>query len=167
MVKRTLTLQDYKDNFIYDPDKGVFYNRYDRSRLAKAGQIAGGKDAYGYRVLKFKGVVIKIHHLVWWFEHGTKPTKMIDHKDGDRSNNRITNLRDTDYYGNAQNRFKQASNKSGYKGVHYCKQFGKWRSAITCRGKRRSLGLFDTPEEAHEAYCEAAMKLHGEFAKLS
>lgn len=66
MVRRTLTLQDYKDNFIYDPDKGVFYNKYDRNRQAKAGQIAGGSDAYGYKVLKFKDVVIKVHHLVWW-----------------------------------------------------------------------------------------------------
>lgn len=92
---------------------------------------------------------------------------MIDHIDGNRSNNHISNLRETDKYGNAQNRVKQTTNKSGYKGVYYFKDCNKWRAAITCRGKRTSLVLFDTPEEAHKAYCEAAMKLHGEFAKLS
>lgn len=89
-------------------------------------------------------------------------TELVDHRDGNTLNNRRQNLRlatGTQNQGNAKLR---KDNTSGYKGVCYCKTTKKWKAAI---GKN-TIGRFDTPEEAYEAYCQKAKELFGEFARL-
>lgn len=88
----------------------------------------------------------------------------IDHIDGDGLNNTRENLRLVTNAENLKNRKRHSNNKSGYKGV--VAQDGKYRAKITVNGKRISLGMYDTPEEAHEAYKAAAIKYHGEFARF-
>lgn len=65
-----------------------------------------------------------------------------------------------------RNTGKRSTNKSGYKGVYWRADMGTWRAAITIDYKRVSLGYFDTPEQAHAAYCKAALELHGDFANF-
>lgn len=62
---------------------------------------------------------------------------------------------------------KRADNTSGYKGVTWDKREQKWRARIGKEGKRKHLGYFDTAEEAHEAYKNAAPEYHGEFARVA
>lgn len=88
----------------------------------------------------------------------------VDHKDGNPLNNTRDNLRLANKALNMQNRVKYKNSTSGYKGVS-CRN-GKWVTRIQADGKRLNLGAFDTPEEAHAAYCEAARKYHGEFANF-
>ena len=85
---------------------------------------------------------------------------LVDHINGNPLDNRRENLRVCSQQENSCNRGKNSNNKSGYKGVSWNKQCEKWRAAIN--GKH--IGIFDTPEEAHQAYCEAARELHNEFA---
>jgi hypothetical protein len=88
----------------------------------------------------------------------------VDHRDGDGLNNRRANLRLATAVQNAHNRTKQANNTSGYKGV---RRIGKrWRADIMSNGITNALGVFDTPEQAYAAYCEAATHLHGDFARI-
>ncbi|EMC3961602.1 hypothetical protein HKW90_03165 [Pseudomonas aeruginosa] len=87
----------------------------------------------------------------------------VDHIDGDRSNNRIGNLRPCSKGQNQCNRGRQRNNTSGFKGVHRHYD-GRWRAMITINKITHRLGVFDTPELAHQAYREAAKRLHGDFA---
>lgn len=89
----------------------------------------------------------------------------IDHEDQNGLNCRRINLRIATKSQNQFNRSKAAHNKSGYKGVDLW--YGKWRAQISANGVRKTIGLFDDPEQAHAAYCEEAVKLHGQFARTS
>lgn len=91
-------------------------------------------------------------------------TEFVDHIDGNRLDNRRANLRVATKSENGRNRGRQRNNTSGFKGVTWEKERGKWVAAIMVGGKQAKLGRFDTPEEAYAAYCTAARELHGKFA---
>ena len=94
------------------------------------------------------------------------PTIKTDHRDRNGLNNTRSNLRACTNAENMRNTGAQANNTSGYKGVSWHKQSGKWAAYIKANWKRKHLGLFTTPEAAHAAYCKAALELHGEFANF-
>lgn len=103
----------------------------------------------------------KEHVLVWaWHHKGVQPVN-VDHIDKDRTNNRITNLRNSTIAQNLANRGKWGKNK--IKGV-FPTDNGRFRSLITIDGKTRYLGTFDTPKQASDAYNEAATDAFGTFA---
>ncbi len=89
-----------------------------------------------------------------------------DHKNGNTLDNRRSNLRLATHSQNQHNKGLQSNNTSGYKGVTFSKTHKKWRANIQIDNKKKFLGLFDTPEQAHKAYCKAAKELHGEFSRL-
>ena len=88
---------------------------------------------------------------------------MIDHRDGDRANNRWDNLRCATRSENNANRALQRNNCSGFKGVSL--KSGKWRARIRKHGRLFALGVFQTPQAAHAAYVAAARRLFAEFAR--
>lgn len=90
-----------------------------------------------------------------------------DHRDGDGLNNRRANLRNATKSQNMHNARLRADNTSGFKGVCWNKRSGKWEARIRLHGKQNHLGMHATPEAAYEAYCQAANRLHGEFARLA
>lgn len=90
----------------------------------------------------------------------------IDHKDGNPMNCKRDNLREATRSQNQANRKLQCNNTTGFKGVTKFKGRNKWFSKITVDGKHIHLGSFDTPEDAHAAYCKAATKHFGEFARF-
>lgn len=92
---------------------------------------------------------------------------ITDHADGDGLNNRRKNLRDVSWVQNNQNVPRRASNPLQMKGASFRSDVKKWRSSIKANGKNYYLGLFDTEEEAHEAYCYASARLHGRFGRLT
>jgi HNH endonuclease/AP2 domain len=91
---------------------------------------------------------------------------MIDHRDGNSTNNRWSNLRLATVSQNNANRRRPRHNTSGYKGVSLCRRSGRrrWRAVIYKKGQIH-LGTFPTPEAAHAAYVAAAPKVHGKFAR--
>ena len=103
----------------------------------------------------------KAHRIIWKLVTGDEPPEMIDHKDGNPSNNRFSNLRATTYHGQAWNRRLRTDNTSGQQGVW--RSGGKWQAGIVVKGARHHLGLFSTVEEASAVYEAAASKLFGEF----
>ena len=90
---------------------------------------------------------------------------ITDHRDGDGLNNRRLNLREASRAANSRNSRMQKNNLSGFKGVSPTKS-DKWRARIAVDGSQISLGVFDSPEAAHRAYCEASKRLHGDFGRV-
>jgi hypothetical protein len=132
-----------------------------------AGKMAGRISSYGYREIAISSRLYKAHRLAWIYMTGEWPTDQIDHIDGDRLNNRLVNLRPATREQNAHNCRRHRDNKTGFKGVAFYKPTGKFHAVIASYGKKFSLGYFPTPEDAHAAYCIAAKRLHGEFARAA
>ena len=87
-----------------------------------------------------------------------------DHRDGNGLNNKRSNLREATKSQNMHNRMASVNNTSGFKGVSFSKFHQRWVAYIGFNGNKHHLGYFDTAEEAHVAYVEAAKRMHGEFA---
>lgn len=94
----------------------------------------------------------------------TDPNIHVDHINGDRLDNRRSNLRLCTNGENLRNRGAQKNNTSGFKGVCWNKDRNGWMAQISFQNKKHFLGVFETPEEAHEAYKAAAASFHGVFA---
>lgn len=94
-----------------------------------------------------------------------KSGEKVDHIDNNPLNNTRDNLRVVTHAQNMANQGISKNNTSGYKGVTFKKTTSQWEAGIWINGKRKYLGLYDTPQEAHEAYKRAAIELHGEYAR--
>lgn len=113
-----------------------------------------------YAQRQIKGVKKYAHRLIM-----NEPLELIDHIDGNGLNNQKSNLRICDHSGNSRNSIKPITNKSGYKGVCYSK--GAYYVGIYVDNKRIHIGSFKDAIEAAKAYNNAAIKYHGEFARLN
>lgn len=98
---------------------------------------------------------------------GAKRGQHVDHIHHLTLDNRRSEIRLCNNAQNAHNSGPKFNNTSGYKGVCWHKHTKKWRARIRVSGKRIFLGYYLTPEAAHSAYCEAAHRLHGEFARTT
>jgi len=157
------TQERIKELYIYDEShKGLIHNSAKNSRGLKNGK-AGHHHSRGYVHIGVDGKSFKEHILVWIYFNGAKADDMqIDHINGIKWDNRISNLRQVSGFDNQKNRGKNKKNTSGYKGVH--KNKNKWEVSIMANNIRHRLGHFDNPKEAALVYNEAAKKLHGAFA---
>ena len=154
-----LTQCRLKEVLGYNPETGVFVWLAARGN-AIAGAVAGSTDGNGYRSVAIDGRRYLMHRLAWLYVWGEFPPCAIDHRDHDKANNRIANLRAVNGSQNQQNRLLQANNKSGYRGVVWNKGVARWQSSIQVNGTRTHIGLFDTPESAYAAYQAAAARMH-------
>jgi len=93
----------------------------------------------------------------------TSTSQQVDHKNHDGLNNTRSNLRECTNVENTHNQRKPLNNTSGFKGVSWSKTNQKWFAQIQVSNKTRYLGQFDTPKEAHYAYCQASQELHGNY----
>lgn len=150
-----------REIFSYDADIGRFRWKTNRPRGVMAGDIAGSfNPATGYRRVSLDGVRHWEHRLIWVFHNGDIGKAEIDHIDGDRTNNKIENLRLSDRSTNLQNQSATRKSRSGLLGVSWNKSGRKWRAVICLNQRRIYLGLYSTPQEAHQAYLTAKSKLH-------
>jgi hypothetical protein len=150
----------------YDPLTGWFTRKHSKYCPWTAGKRSGSAGPKGYRLLHINGSYYMEHRIAWTIIYGQIPEGMtVDHINGRKGDNRIENLRLATDCQNSYHRPKKSNNVSGFKGV-YQRENGKYRAVITAGKKRKSLGSFNTKEEAYAAYCEAARRLHGEFARF-
>jgi len=142
----------------YDPETGIFT----WSRGQRAGRRAGTSRSNGYVIIQIDGENLYAHRIAWVHFHGRPLQSHCDHKDGDRSNNKIANLREATPSENRINGGLRKSNKTGLKGVTLRR--GRYRATIKLPSGYQALGTYDTPLEAALAYDRAAREGQGEFA---
>jgi hypothetical protein len=164
----SLTQKKLRKLLHYDEKTGVFTWLYRPTNSVHIGDIAGSPDKDGYILIHVNGQRHSAHRLAFLYMTGSFPKEDTDHKDGNPSNNAWSNLREATTTQNLRNRRIQSNNTSGLKGIHKhkikSKWTGQWRARIKVKDKQLHLGLFDTPEAAHQAYVKAAEKHFGEFA---
>ena len=130
----------------------------------KTGKKAGTLHHTGYTQICVDYKLYNAHRLVFMLHHGWLP-EVIDHIDGNRSNNQIDNLRPASWSQNLQNMKLRPTNKSGCKNVSWCKRKQKWSVQLSICGKQTNLGRFNDLEFADLVATEARAKYHGAFAR--
>ena len=144
-----------RHKFIIDEDEVNTYKNY-CFVLHKDGyvQVSSRKEGKKGKLL---------HRLIMNVED---PKVQVDHINGNGLDNRKSNLRLCCNSQNQMNKGKTKLNTTGFKGVCFHKLTQKYQATVSLNKKQIYLGLFDTAEEAHQAYCKRATELHKEFANF-
>lgn len=146
---RDITQRELKSLMVLDYTTWEFTWKVKKGK-AGIGKVVGSHDTKGYKTTSIGGTSYKIHRLIWLYVYGEWPKGVLDHIDGNKSNNCLSNLRDTNQMINGANRTKlNKNNTSGYLGVYRDKK--KWNAELIYLGEKFRLGSFDTPEKANEA----------------
>jgi len=151
-----ITQESLKSIVEYDKETGLF--------ARKNGAKFGFNDA-GYLRAEIGFKNYYLHRLAWLYEYGSFPKGHIDHINGDKTDNRICNLREATRSQNLCNVAKTKRNTSGIKNVSFHKESQKWRVVVSVNGKNKSFGLYDDIELAELVSIEAKNKYHGDFAR--
>ena len=159
-----MTRKQIEERMVCDPEAGTLTWREGSTRVGElAGKEVGCLNGDGYRVVNLDGRLFRVHRLIWLYAHGTFP-KFLDHRDGNRSNNKISNLRRVTKSQNNWNGKTPHTNTSGAKGVTQYGSAGKWRACVTKHGKQYCRAGFETFEQAKAAAQSLRLTLHGEFS---
>jgi hypothetical protein len=154
-----LTRKRLKEVLRYEPDSGLFVWIVRISKKIKKGQTAGSLGDRGYLKIKIDGSIYYAHRLAWLYMTGLWPTKLVDHKDGDKGNNRWNNLRNATKSINAQNQKKACrNNTTGFLGVSPAGR--KFKAQICLDGNLKYIGSFPTPHLAYSAYLNEKRTIH-------
>lgn len=137
-----------KKGYTYDEDTGNIFNRFGRKIKTS--------DIYGYIIIQIhynkKRFSLKAHQFAFYIKY-KKVVDCIDHINGIKDDNKITNLRDVTHQQNQQN-------QKNPKGYYLNKKLNKFQSYIALNKKHIHLGYFDTEKEARKAYLDAKKIYH-------
>jgi hypothetical protein len=142
-------------------DKFAHVSIQDAERVMDIPWVAWRTDKQWYA--KGKGGRLSLHRFIL----NAGPGDEVDHRDRNGLNCTRSNMRFSTRSQNQCNRGKMSNNTSGYKGVYWSKQKGKWHARIDYEKRAYHIGFFDNKKEAALAYDRKAIELHGEYAKTN
>lgn len=161
-----LTVDQVGELLRYTPETGEFIWLRSNSNRVKVGQVAGCLcKISGYRLIGINGRVYKANRIAYLLMVGEWPDDVVDHANGEPSDDRWSNLRLATRSQNCCNTRKPAHNTSGFKGVVWSSQNNKWQAKATKDGKSYHFGFFDCPAKAAELRQREVARLHGDFAR--
>lgn len=165
-----ITQQELQQKLSYNSKTGIFTWLTGRFKDQRAGCVCGKLPDQGYWEITINKSRYKAHRLAWLYTYGEFPPKHIDHRDKNRTNNKIDNLRPADDSVNSKNQSIYKNSPSGFHGV--TRHGNRWRARINIDGKKVHLGVFDTIEEAAKCRRESELKLgfhetHGNYKSLT
>lgn len=151
-------MNKFNEIFMYCENTGLLTYKVKRGKII-SGNIAGTLALNGYVTIGIDKKRYYAHRIIWEMLHGIIPANaQIDHINGNRSDNRICNLRIVSNHENSKNQKKKVSNSSGFTGVSWDSQTQRWRAHITIDGKTKSLGRYSDELEALKARKRAEVK---------
>lgn len=160
---RTISIEKAREMLAYDPTTGNFTWRKKPNRCIPVGAPAGFAHCNGYLSISLGGVTVLAHRLAFAMTHGYWPDSLIDHRDGNKRNNSIANLRAGSKSLNALNQHGKPRSSTGFRGVHHSRS----RRRFVARLNNRYLGSFPTAEEASAAYVAAKAAAHPELMQCT
>lgn len=161
-----ITYEYIREYMTYDPSTGECrLKRSVKHSRKKIGDLVGSVQKNGYLVASISNIRVLLHRLIWLYMTGKFPVEYIDHINGNKGDNRFSNLREATAQQNNFNSSLSTRNTTGYKGVSYCKQMKKYKAGYKLNKKIYHIGYFDTPEQASAAYINAVAPIHGEYFK--
>lgn len=163
-ARKPLTHERLLEVLHYDPETGIFTWKVRTSNRVRVGAIAGTPTTRGYHEIHIDGVRYPAHQLAWFYFYGEWPTYLVDHESNIGTQNWIKNLRPANKSQNNAN--SKGHSRTGFKGVALHRP-GRWVAQIQKDGRNIYLGIFRSPELAHEAYVAKAKELFGSFARAS
>ena len=163
--RKSISIEFVRSVLSYDAESGLFSWLVSPRRGMPAFSNAGSlSKRYGYVLISLKSSNYLAHRLAWVLHYGEWPTAGldVDHIDGNRANNKISNLRLLTRQGNRQNMRSAASHsKSGLLGAYFHAKSQRWAATIKApNAGSKHLGYFGSAEEAHAAYLSAKRQLH-------
>lgn len=154
--------EELRQTFRYDPDTGKLFWLPRKGNVSWnkvfAGKESGCLDSKGYIRIRTEGRAWVAHRVIWKLVSGEDPD-FIDHINGNRSDNRICNLRSVSQTENARNTAKHRTNTSGCTGVFWLKRESRWYAVISINNKRKVLGSFREKADAIAARKAAEKEL--------
>jgi len=136
--------------YTYDPNTGTLVKIKASSKRCKVGEPVGSVSSQGYLVTTLRGQRLSVHRVCYKLFYGVEP-EIVDHVNGDKTDNRINNLRSVNHKENNRNRLKA-------KGVTKIKS-GSYRATIWLHGSNQDIGYFSKEEDAIDAYNEKRREL--------
>lgn len=158
------TLEDCLSLFRYE--NGKLYRIKDVSNTAKTGYLAGTKATNGYHTVVINKKRTCIHRVIFFMHHGYLP-EVVDHINGIKDDNRIENLRASNYSLNGFSYRKKTGKSSKYRGVSFIKRDKRFQAKIKICGKSINLGYFKSDIDAAKAYDKKAYEVAGNHACLN
>ena len=143
-----LSHKQLKELLHYESETGLFFWKVSRTSSIKVGDIAGSYVSNGYILINIGRTRYRAHRLAWFYVYGEWPNNQLDHKNQDKSDNRLLNLRECDHSLNSKNMPMRSDNKSGVTGVCWHKQNEKWSTEIKVNSKKIFLGCFNDIKDA-------------------
>lgn len=155
-----MTYEEAHSLLDYDPTSGLLRWKVSTGPMIRVGAVAGYRSTRDYIRVRYAGKQYQAHRLAWLLANGRYPSGLIDHINGDRTDNRLSNLRDATPAINSQNQRRATvrNKSSGLLGV--TRNRAGWQASVRLNGRQHHVGTFKTPEEAHVAYLEAKRRLH-------
>lgn len=121
----------------------------------------------GYRIGPINYRIHRAHRVAFALHHGRWPKDDVDHINGERGDNRASNLREATRSQNMANMKSRPGSTSRYLGVSWSAENKKWTTRLMVNGRAKHLGYFDNEEDAAAARDRASLDKSGEFARLN